>query len=432
MQPTRHCFVVYYGLNRVIVLRFLGLVCLLMIIGLSSVAAASPCPCENPLWCVPISGPPVRESEVFGFYGSWVTPTPTALPIGHEMNWTYVTTIAWADRDEIMCLAHSHGARAIVGAPSIHLDELTTPSARAAWIQNALTLVQTSHRDGLIFDYEDPQPKDSLAGRTYATLISETRDAFHAANPSYQISTCVPWSPDGIDGRVYPYLDISAASDVLYVMDYDTRSQIFDSCLAGANAPLPGMIRGFQRWFDLGVDQSKLVLGVPWYGYRYPCLNGTAPDAVYCPIAEIPFRGVNCSDAAGQEFMYSDIQRVLKSSDSAITGGLRRDSNTGSLFFNAISKNKDGDENVYQYWFDDPVSLAAKYKWAREHNLRGVGPYVFQNLDPIGAPDDALAMWSMFDVFFNSGSSRTTNMTESTIFGDSSLIDHYDPARFES
>ena len=387
----------------------------------TSTSHASSCPCKNPQWCEPIAGPPVRDSEVFGFYGSWVTtqrPVPITesetAQIGDEMNWTHVTTVAWADRDEIMCLAHSHGARAVLGAPPIHLDELNTTSARNKWIQDALSLVQTSHRDGLVFDYEDPQPKDSLPGHIYATLIAETRDAFHAVNPSYQISTCVPWSPDGIDGRVYPYLDIAAGSDVLYVMDYDTRSQIFDQCIAGANAPLPGMIRGLQRWFDLGVDPSKLVLGVPWYGYRYPCLNGTAPNAVYCPIAEVPFRGVNCSDAAGREFMYSDIQRVFKSTDSAVTGGIRRDSSTGSLFFNAVGDN--GGENVvYQYWFDDPISLAAKYKWARKHNLRGVGPYVFQNLDPIGAPEDALAMWCTFDVFFDLVTSSSSTMIATTI-----------------
>ena len=30
-------------------------------------------------------------------------------------------------------------------------------------------------------------------------------------------------------------------------MDYDTRSQIFDACIAAANAPLPGTLRGMSR-----------------------------------------------------------------------------------------------------------------------------------------------------------------------------------------
>jgi di-N-acetylchitobiase len=42
-------------------------------------------------------------------------------------------------------------------------------------------------------------------------------------------------------------------------------------------------------------------------GYDYPCLAGTAPDARFCPIKEVPFRGVNCSDAAGGEVGFSNI-----------------------------------------------------------------------------------------------------------------------------
>ena len=332
------------------------------------------------------------------------------------MNWTHVTTVAWVDNDAVMCLAHQHGARAIIGAPAINLDELLNKTARSDWIQAALQAVQSQFRDGIVFDFEDPLPEGSSQGQTYAALISETREAFHLANPSLQITTCVPWSPDGIDGREYPFRDIADASDLLYVMDYDTRSQIFDACIAGANAPIPGMISGMERWFNLGVDPAKIILGVPWYGYRYPCLNGTTPDAIYCPIKAVPFRGVNCSDAAGIEVAYSDIQHVLRSTNPSVTGGLRRDSNTGSLFFNAV-----GDDNVvFQYWFDDPVSLEAKYDWARNRGLGGVGPFVFRNLDPVDASDDAVTMWSTFDVFvagssaLSSSSDKGTTTTSST------------------
>jgi spore germination protein YaaH len=55
---------------------------------------------------------------------------------------------------------------------------------------------------------------------------------------------------------------------------------------------------------------------------------------------------------------------------------------------------------VYQYWFDDPTSLRAKYKFAREKGLLGIGPFVFNNLDPIEAKEDAMKMWSSFDEFF--------------------------------
>jgi di-N-acetylchitobiase len=270
---------------------------------------------------------------------------------------------------------------------------------RRAWIQNALELVQTTHRDGIVFDYESPLPKGSAEGEVYAKLIADTRTIFHQVNPSYQISTCVPWSPHNIDGRAYPFRKIAKASDVLYVMDYDTRSQVFDTCIAGANAPLPGMIQGINEWmFDLGVPASKLVLGVPWYGYKYPCLPGTAADAIYCPIRSVPFRGVNCSDAVGSQVAHADAIKILQhGQNNDATGGLRRDDNTGSLFFNTVEGNV-----VYQYWIEDPVLLTRKFAWARENGLAGVGPFVFRNLDPVDLPDESIRMWSTFDEFIGS------------------------------
>ena len=358
------------------------------------------CPCADERLCKTITGPPVRPNgELFGFYGSWTN--SSILGPGKDMNWTHVTTVAWASQDEVMCLAHAHGARAVIGAPPIDLDALFQSSARKEWIENALAQVQDTYRDGIVFDYESPLKVGSVQARTYSFLIAETRDAFHVANPSLQVSTCVAWSPDNIDGRGYPYAEFAEASDLLYIMDYDTRSQIFDSqCIAGPNAPFPGMVRGIERYLDIGIAPSKMVLGVPWYGYRYPCLSGTSTDAVYCPIKQIPFRGVNCSDAAGVEVGYARIREILQSTEASISGGLRRDSNTGDPFFNSIELDENGDDTVHQYWFDDSVSLRAKYKFAREKGLLGIGPFVFNNLDPVKAKEDALDMWSSFDEFF--------------------------------
>eukprot|EP01083_Nonionella_stella_P245933 854413_1 len=57
------------------------------------------------------------------------------------------------------------------------------------------------------------------------------------------------------------------ASDYLYIMDYDANTQIWDSqCIARANAPYEITQRGVQSYLNLGIDPSKLILGVPWYG----------------------------------------------------------------------------------------------------------------------------------------------------------------------
>ncbi len=30
---------------------------------------------------------------------------------------------------------------------------------------------------------------------------------------------------------------------------------------------------GIQRYVDIGIEPSKLILGNPWYGYDYTCLE---------------------------------------------------------------------------------------------------------------------------------------------------------------
>jgi di-N-acetylchitobiase len=337
------------------------------------------CPCSNQSWCAPLTKAPVSKTEVFGFVAS------------NKMNWTYVTTIAWSTFEDIGCDAHQHNVRLVLGAPAVVLTDNAT--ARQAWIKAALAQVQASWMDGITFDWENPTPQGSNESKWYAQLISETRTAFHQANPAYQISTCVAWSPDDIDGRGYDMPALSDASDLLYVMDYDTRSVIFDHCIASANAPVPGMLNGLQRYEDIGIPFSKLVLGVPWYGYQYECLPGTAPSSLWCPIRSVPFRGFNCSDAAGSEIAYS---QILNLSRSAGAGEVGWDDNMKAPFFNFVS----GDGSVKQYWFDNPRSLTLKSQVAKAKGLLGLGPFTFSYVDD-ALPADAKAMWSSFDPLFS-------------------------------
>jgi di-N-acetylchitobiase len=343
----------------------------------ASSAPSYSCPCSDPSLCKPIGGLPLKDKEVFGFVGG----------NGSTLDFSRITTIAWGSNTTLMCLAHAHGVRVTLGAPAPEKVLLANASVRAQWVQSAVQSVVNSHHDGLVFDWESPARMGSPEQKAYVELIGATRDALHKANPSYQVSTCVAWSPDDIDGRDYDVVGFAKNSDVLYVMDYDTRSQIFDACIAAANAPFPGMAKGLQRYRDLGVDPSQLILGVPWYGYRYPCLPNTDQAARFCPIKSVPFRGVNCSDAAGSEVGYQDImQRFAKGSSP--TGRLW-DANQGASFFNLVEN-----QTVVQYWYDDPQSLAPKYAYAKGLGLRGVGPFTFTDV----AKGDH-AMWAALDAF---------------------------------
>jgi len=97
-------------------------------------------------------------------------------------------------------------------------------------------------------------------------VIATTAAALKAqVAPFVTVSVDVAWSPDCIDLRCYDYAGIAAAADLLFVMAYDMRSQVFwpAPCDASANAPLPLTLAGMGNWTAM-VDPAKLVLGVPW------------------------------------------------------------------------------------------------------------------------------------------------------------------------
>jgi di-N-acetylchitobiase len=56
------------------------------------------------------------------------------------------------------------------------------------------------------------------------------------------------------------------------------QSQIWGDCVALANSPYHRVHDGMKNFTNLGIPPSKLVLGVPWYGYDYQCLSSDGDD----------------------------------------------------------------------------------------------------------------------------------------------------------
>lgn len=60
----------------------------------------------------------------------------------------------------------------------------------------------------------------------YTALVQLAASELRAAVPGATISVDVPWSPYDIDGRSYDWAGLAAAADLLFVMVYDTQSQV--------------------------------------------------------------------------------------------------------------------------------------------------------------------------------------------------------------
>ncbi|KAM4642228.1 di-N-acetylchitobiase [Discoglossus pictus] len=324
--------------------------------------SSSACPCQDPDLCKPIND--TKEFEVYVFY--------TGKKQWQSYDWSQVTTVALFAKyePELMCFAHSKGARLVLKG-DVPIKDVVCPKMRAAWIDKMVQTAKDQYMDGINLDIEQPILKNTSEYYALTALVQETTEAFHREIPGSQVTFDVAWSPNCVDVRCYNYTGIADLSDFLFVMSYDEQSQIWTECIAGANSPYNQTLTGYDQFINLGIDPKKLVMGVPWYGYDYECLELSKDNK--CVINKVPFRLAPCSDAAGSQVAYRDIIRQLNSS---ITGRLW-DEEQKSPFYNY----KDSKGNVHQVWYDDPQSISLKAAYVKTHGLRGIGMWNGDLLD---------------------------------------------------
>ncbi|XP_035689824.1 di-N-acetylchitobiase-like [Branchiostoma floridae] len=337
-----------------------------------------PCPCAQPELCQPVKTPPRKEIFVFAVKNdTW-----------KHYDWDRVTTVVMFGfySAELMCYAHSKGARVVLKGDikAEDVPHLYEPRFRDDWVTNKVSLMIKQHMDGINIDIEQPIPATDPARDGLTKLVNETTWVFHAINKAAQVTFDVAWSPDCIDGRCYDIVNIAKSCDFLFVMSYDERSQITGPCVASANSALETTLGGYEEYLKMGIPPDQLVMGVPWYGYDYPCLDLSKDDV--CSIKKVPFRGAPCSDAAGRQVDFKDIMRLMGNS-----------SRKWSDIFKSPYFNFQEGGITHQMWFDDPVSLQYKYGWALKQGLRGVGMWHGDTLDYVTSDpevkDQTQAMW---------------------------------------
>ncbi|XP_058494445.1 di-N-acetylchitobiase [Solea solea] len=343
-----------------------------------AVCGATICPCERAELCEQIRQQ--RDFEVFLF--------DVGSKTWKFYDWSMVTTVATFGKydAELLCFAHSKGARVVLKG-DVPLSYIVDQENRTAWITEKVNLAKSQFMDGINIDVEQAVDQGSPEFHALTDLVRETTEAFHREIPGSQVSFDVAWSPNCIDKRCYDYVAIAESCDLLFVMSYDEQSQITGDCIAMANAPVTQTLNGYDQYLSLKIDPKKLVMGVPWYGYDYPCLN-LSQEGI-CFIDKVPFRGAPCSDAAGKQKTYRWIMTQVNSSLS----GRLWDSEQKAPYFNY----KDQSGQIHQVWYDDPQSICLKTNYVKSNGLRGVGMWNANILDYSGetvAKQQTEMMWN--------------------------------------
>ena len=340
--------------------------------------------------------PTTLRREVFGFALASSLSDPT---VGYPTwNFSLLSTVAFfglhvqddgtfaadagatvwnsAQLTNLLAAAHAKGARVVV---TIVLQDFTagTPHMCAALSKTAVTVASTIAEvkakgvDGVNVDYEglngscgtaDP----SWARHTFTAFLASLRAGLPAG--SYlSVDTYASSATDPLG--FYDVVGLAPSVDSFFVMAYDLEysnagrppTSCATFCL-GPTAPLGGYYyndASTAAQYATAVPASKVILGVPYYG-RKACVAGPAanPYPVGAVVADTYLDATGESTAAG----------VRPGSYAA-----HRDANdpTGQerwdTWFNTTLN------CTRELYWDDTVSLGAKYDLVNADNLGGVG-----------------------------------------------------------
>jgi spore germination protein YaaH len=316
--------------------------------------------------------------EVHGYHPYWMGGAYTSY------EWSLLSTVAFfalelsATGDivddhgwpwtALVSTAHANGVRVIVTATlfsTAGLDQLLGSSVyRGSAISNLLDAVISGSADGVSVDFE------GVPGHRKTHLVSflgGLRDSLEAVIPDPYLTIATPavdWS------NAFDYDELAARCNHLMVMAYDYHWS--GSANTGPVSPLAGWgtynvswtVADYQNW---GAPPAKILLGVPYYAYRWPAVSGNAGAAAL---------------GEGIGLTYS-VARTEADAHSRLW-----DSASSTPWYRYQSP------GWFQGWYDDSTSLSAKYDLVRAEDLAGVGVWA---LGYDGArPELWSALWKSF------------------------------------
>ncbi|CAN1256451.1 Class V chitinase, partial [Linum perenne] len=192
------------------------------------------------------------------------------------------------------------------------------PGRRKSFIDTSISTARSFNFHGLDLDWEYPSDATQMAN--FGSLLTEWRAAVAAeartsGKPPLLLSAAVLYLPYYYSNAV-PYPAISNNLDWINVMSYDLYVPNWSPNSTGPPAALYGSDQvisvdsGIRSWLQQGLPATKIVLGLPFYGYAWQLLNSNQ-TGMY-----IPANGTDLPE--GGAMTYGQINRFIegwKSSD---------------------------------------------------------------------------------------------------------------------
>jgi len=342
-------------------------VCLLLSNAAASVTAK--CPCDDAALCAPLTTP-AAEKEIFAY--------ATKDGWKHYLNFANKpTTIGFFGdiTSDFVCNAHKHGTRVVRGL-DFEKKQFTNAAFRSAWVKTQVADVTSLGYDGFNIDIEG----NTAHKHELTALVTELAAALRKANPHSQLSFARSVYPmnqqDGYDDGA-----LSKVLDFIVPMAYD---ECWSASKARANSPLPALAVSVQQYAHLGVPAGRLVMGLPWYAWDFPCDSAARQDV--CKIT-VP---------RGKPWFGYVTQTSYSFANVTAAKGYSLDKESMTMVAEYF-KDEAGTKKRHQVWFDNPQTLIKKYEEVAQLGMKGVA---FWTADEVNyTTSEGRDMWAALSNF---------------------------------
>ncbi len=235
---------------------------------------------------------------------------------------------------------------------------ITRPIAQNRLASHLKSLIAEKNLDGLNLDFEYAGNPTLTQQHQFTDFVTTLTNQLKLQFPQIEISLDV-FADSALKPRIWDVNKLAQVIDYFVVMAYDFHRP--SSPVAGPIAPLRG---GGESW-ELDVTQSltsfltivppsKLVLGVPYYGYGWHTTSATPLATTYPDSGELA--------------TFNRIQNLIRHPDNSITN---LSINWNAVAFSPyLTYQQSG--RWYQIWFEDERSLKLKYDLVKQTGLAGV------------------------------------------------------------
>ncbi len=327
----------------------------------------------------PVPETPAKNYEVFGFAPYWT------LGNMSNIDWNTLTTFAYfslpvlsdgtIDKtsyewtafgsprlNDLFEKAKSHHVRRVITLtqmdPGVIEEFLNNPNTWNKVAYDSIDVIKSRNLDGVNIDFEYMPSDDNLRSQ-FSAFVDRYSQILRSNLKNPYITVSVLASSVRFD-KIYDIGHLSRVADGIFMMAYDFYYPGSDTI--GPAAPLYGYNGGRGPfWYDVSTavadfltvaDPKKIILGIPYYGWNYPAY-GPSPQSQ------------RVAYLSAQATTNDKIQNNQLLSTTPAGGWDNQAQVSWRGYYDA-----DGWHVVY---LEDSKSLLAKYDFAKNNKLGGVG-----------------------------------------------------------